>query len=139
MIRLMVANVVGRSQHADRRVLATQPYAAGGAQIKRTSDCCGGRRYGPKQRLGEDAGPYTAGGLTVSRPDSRPAGRHGGVTRRPRTSGRAGTPCLPTTAGSSGRPNTARDANHAHPVWRDPEADFGTDALAEHRHAHHGG
>jgi hypothetical protein len=35
--------------------------------------------------------------------------------------------------------NTARDANHAHSVWRDPEADFGVDALAAHRKAHHPG
>ncbi len=33
--------------------------------------------------------------------------------------------------------NTARDANHAHSVWRDPESDFGVDTLADHRAAHH--
>ena len=33
--------------------------------------------------------------------------------------------------------NTQRDANHAHSVWRDPAADFGLDALAAHRAAHH--
>ncbi|WP_218614258.1 DUF3500 domain-containing protein [Pseudonocardia sp. KRD291] len=33
--------------------------------------------------------------------------------------------------------NTQREANHAHSVWRDPTADFGLDALAEHRAAHH--
>lgn len=33
--------------------------------------------------------------------------------------------------------NTQRDANHAHSVWRDPEADFGLDVLAAHRAAHH--
>jgi hypothetical protein len=35
--------------------------------------------------------------------------------------------------------NTARGANHAHSVWRDPELDFGLDALARHRAAHHPG
>ena len=35
--------------------------------------------------------------------------------------------------------NTARGANHAHSVWRDPVADFGVDALAAHRRAHHDG
>jgi hypothetical protein len=35
--------------------------------------------------------------------------------------------------------NTQRQANHAHSVWRIPEADFGVDALAAHRAAHHGG
>jgi hypothetical protein len=34
--------------------------------------------------------------------------------------------------------NTQRGANHAHSVWRDPGADFGLDALAAHRAAHHG-
>jgi hypothetical protein len=33
--------------------------------------------------------------------------------------------------------NTQRHANHAHSVWRDPEADFGHDVLAAHRAAHH--
>ena len=33
--------------------------------------------------------------------------------------------------------NTQRGANHAHSVWRDPGADFGIDALAAHRAAHH--
>ena len=33
--------------------------------------------------------------------------------------------------------NTTRDGNHVHAVWRDPVADFGTDALSAHRrHAH---
>ncbi|HYH29063.1 MAG TPA: DUF3500 domain-containing protein [Pseudonocardia sp.] len=34
--------------------------------------------------------------------------------------------------------NTQRDVNHAHAVWRDPEADFGRDVLAAHRAVHHG-
>ena len=33
--------------------------------------------------------------------------------------------------------NTQRGANHAHSVWRDPDNDFGLDALASHRSAHH--
>jgi hypothetical protein len=33
--------------------------------------------------------------------------------------------------------NTQRQANHAHSVWRDPDADFGVDVLAAHRAAHH--
>jgi hypothetical protein len=33
--------------------------------------------------------------------------------------------------------NTQRGANHAHSVWRDPEADFGLDVLARHRATHH--
>lgn len=33
--------------------------------------------------------------------------------------------------------NTQRQANHAHAAWRDPDTDFGLDALAAHRKAHH--
>ena len=33
--------------------------------------------------------------------------------------------------------NTARDGNHMHTVWRDPVADFGTDALSAHRRHDH--
>jgi hypothetical protein len=33
--------------------------------------------------------------------------------------------------------DTQRVANHAHSVWRDPEADFGLDVLARHLAAHH--
>ncbi|MFC8503743.1 DUF3500 domain-containing protein [Pedococcus sp. NPDC057267] len=33
--------------------------------------------------------------------------------------------------------NTQRGANHAHSVWRDPEADFGLDVLRRHRAAAH--
>ena len=42
-------------------MLATKPYAAGGAYIDRMSDYCGGCRYDPRKRLGDDACPYTAG------------------------------------------------------------------------------
>ena len=35
--------------------------------------------------------------------------------------------------------NTQNDANHIHSVWRDPEGDFGGDALAEHYRAAHAG
>ncbi len=35
--------------------------------------------------------------------------------------------------------NTARGANHAHSVWRNPQADFGLDALRAHRATHHAG
>ncbi len=58
---VMVANVVGMSQHADGGLLATKPYAAGGAYIDRMSDYCGGCRYDPRKRLGENACPFTAG------------------------------------------------------------------------------
>jgi len=33
--------------------------------------------------------------------------------------------------------NVQRRANHAHSVWRNPQSDFGLDALAAHRAAHH--
>lgn len=58
---VMVPNVVGMSQYADGGVMATKPYAGGGAYIKRMSDYCGGCRYDPGVRVGENACPFTAG------------------------------------------------------------------------------
>jgi deoxyribodipyrimidine photolyase-related protein len=58
---VMVPNVVGMSQHADGGVMATKPYTSGGAYIDRMSDFCGGCRYDPRVRVGEDACPFTAG------------------------------------------------------------------------------
>ncbi|PZG07485.1 cryptochrome/photolyase family protein [Micromonospora craterilacus] len=58
---VMTVNVVGMSQYADLGRMSTKPYVAGGAYINRMSDYCGGCRYDPKTRLGEDACPFTAG------------------------------------------------------------------------------
>jgi deoxyribodipyrimidine photolyase-related protein len=58
---VMTANVVGMSQHADGGLLATKPYASGGAYINRMSDYCGGCVFDPTVRVGDNACPYTAG------------------------------------------------------------------------------
>ncbi len=58
---VMVPNVVGMSQHADGGLIATKPYAAGGAYINRMSDYCRPCPYRPTVRVGDDACPYTAG------------------------------------------------------------------------------
>ncbi|WP_340684049.1 cryptochrome/photolyase family protein [Amycolatopsis coloradensis] len=58
---VMPANVIGMSQYADGGIVATKPYAAGGAYINRMSDHCGGCVFNPKKRLGQDACPFTAG------------------------------------------------------------------------------
>lgn len=58
---VMVANVVGMSLHADGGLMATKPYASGGAYINRMSDYCGGCRYQPSKRVGEQACPFTGG------------------------------------------------------------------------------
>ena len=53
-------NVIGMSQFADGGVMATKPYAAGGAYINRMSDYCGGCRYKVKDRTGPDACPFNS-------------------------------------------------------------------------------
>jgi deoxyribodipyrimidine photolyase-related protein len=58
---VMLPNVVGMSQHADGGLMATKPYASGGAYINRMSDYCSGCAFDPAKRLGEAACPYTAG------------------------------------------------------------------------------
>lgn len=58
---VMAANVIGMSQHADGGLMATKPYASGGAYLDRMSDYCGDCTYNPKVRVGDDACPFTAG------------------------------------------------------------------------------
>lgn len=52
-------NVVGMALYADGGLMSTKPYAAGGADIGRMSDYCGGCRYHRRQRVGDDACPFT--------------------------------------------------------------------------------
>ncbi len=58
---VMPVNVIGMSQHADGGLIATKPYASGGAYLNRMTDHCGGCEFNPKKRLGPDACPFTAG------------------------------------------------------------------------------
>lgn len=58
---VMPTNVIGMSQHADGGLLATKPYASGGAYLNRMSNHCAQCRFDPTKRLGEDACPFTAG------------------------------------------------------------------------------
>jgi deoxyribodipyrimidine photolyase-related protein len=53
-------NVIGMSQFADGGLMATKPYAAGGAYINRMSDYCKTCRYDVKQRTGPDACPFNS-------------------------------------------------------------------------------
>ncbi len=56
---VMLPNVIGMSQWADGGLMATKPYAAGGNYIDKMSDYCGSCRYDRKQRVGDDACPFT--------------------------------------------------------------------------------
>lgn len=56
---VMLPNVIGMSQFADGGMMATKPYASGGAYIHKMSDYCRGCRYDRSARVGEDACPFT--------------------------------------------------------------------------------
>jgi deoxyribodipyrimidine photolyase-related protein len=56
---VMLPNLIGMSLHADGGMMATKPYAGGGAYIHRMSDSCRGCRYRPGERVGERACPFT--------------------------------------------------------------------------------
>ena len=56
---VMVPNVIGMSLHADGGLMATKPYASGGAYISKMSDYCKGCAYDPKKRTGATACPFT--------------------------------------------------------------------------------
>lgn len=58
---VMPPNVIGMSQHADGGLMATKPYASGGAYVNRMSDHCRDCAFDPKKRVGDDACPFTAG------------------------------------------------------------------------------
>lgn len=74
---VMVANVIGMSLHADGGLMATKPYASGGAYINRMSDYCGQCRYRPGRRVGADACPFTGGyWWFLSRNNEQLAGNH---------------------------------------------------------------
>ncbi|MEO1059953.1 MAG: cryptochrome/photolyase family protein [Actinomycetota bacterium] len=56
---VMVPNVMGMGLWADGGRMATKPYVSGGAYINRMSDYCGDCHYNAKQRVGDDACPFT--------------------------------------------------------------------------------
>ncbi len=56
---VMLPNVVGMALFADGGMMATKPYASGGAYINKMSDSCRGCRFDPKLRVGPKACPYT--------------------------------------------------------------------------------
>lgn len=74
---VMPANVIGMSQHADGGLVATKPYASGGAYISKMSNHCGACQFNPKVRVGPTACPFTAGYWTfLDRVEPRIRGNH---------------------------------------------------------------
>jgi deoxyribodipyrimidine photolyase-related protein len=56
---VMAPNALGMATFADGGAMMTKPYAASGRYIDRMSDHCGGCRYDPTRRTGDDACPFT--------------------------------------------------------------------------------
>ena len=56
---VMLPNVLGMALYADGGLMATKPYASGGAYIDKMSDYCKDCVYDRKKRTGEDACPFT--------------------------------------------------------------------------------
>lgn len=58
---VMPANVIGMSLYADGGLMSTKPYAAGGSYLNKMTNYCGGCKFDPKVRVGDNACPVTAG------------------------------------------------------------------------------
>lgn len=56
---VMLPNVIGMALYADGGRMATKPYASSGSYINRMSDYCGDCRFNFKERIGENACPFT--------------------------------------------------------------------------------
>ncbi len=52
-------NTLGMALYGDGGIVGTKPYISSGAYINRMSDFCKGCRYDVKQRVGDDACPFT--------------------------------------------------------------------------------
>lgn len=57
---VMVPNVIGMSMHADGGKMMSKPYIAGGSYISKMGNYCGGCKFNPKIRVGENACPFTS-------------------------------------------------------------------------------
>jgi deoxyribodipyrimidine photolyase-related protein len=87
---VMLPNVLGMATHADGGLMATKPYAAGGAYLDRMSDYCKGCRYDRRLRTGPDACPFTTLYWDFLDRHTERFARHPRVAQQVRAAGRLG-------------------------------------------------
>ena len=104
---VMLPNVIGMALFADGGMMATKPYASGGAYINKMSDSCRSCRFDPKQRDRPRRLPVHDAVLGLPRPQRRHARRQPSHGPPARCDAQAGRPSGCSRASRRG-PRTTR-------------------------------